>query len=146
VARLLVGRRLQIVTNSLPVANLFAANKNHDLVLVGGYVYPRTGVMLGPYAIEMLEKVNVRRTIMSVAGIKERGFFNSNLLLVEAEQAMMRAAEEVIVVADSSKFGHQSLSHLCPLGDVQHAVVDSEITDEWKQKLTGAGVQIHVAA
>lgn len=146
VARLLVGRRLQIVTNSLPVANLFASNKNHDLVLVGGYVYPRTGVMLGPYAIEMLEKVNVRRTIMSVAGINERGFFNSNLLLVEAEQAMMRAAEEVIVVADSSKFGHQSLSHLCPLGDVQHTVVDSEITDEWKQKLTGAGVQIHVAA
>lgn len=145
VARLLVGRRLQIVTNSLPVANLFATNKNHDLVLVGGYVYPRTGVMLGPYAIEMLEKINVRRTIMSVAGLNERGFFNSNLLLVEAEQAMMRAAEEVIVVADSSKFGHQSLSHLCPLGDVQHVVVDGEITGNWQEKLTAAGVKLHIA-
>jgi hypothetical protein len=48
VARLLVGRRLQIVTNSLPVANLFASNANNDLVIVGGYVYPRTGVALGP--------------------------------------------------------------------------------------------------
>jgi DeoR family transcriptional regulator, fructose operon transcriptional repressor len=146
VARRLVGRRLQIVTNSLPVANLFASNKNHDLVLIGGYVYPRTGVMLGPYAIEMLEKVNVRRTIMSVAGINERGLFNSNLLLVEAERAMMRAAEEVIVVADSSKFGHQSLAHLCALEDVQHVVVDGEISDDWQEKLTAASVQVHLAS
>lgn len=46
VARLLVGRPLQIVTNSLPVANLFASSANQDLVLLGGYVYPRTGVAL----------------------------------------------------------------------------------------------------
>jgi DeoR family fructose operon transcriptional repressor len=145
VARLLVGRRLQIVTNSLPVANLFAANNNHDLVLVGGYVYPRTGVMLGPYAIEMLEKINVHRTIMSVAGLNERGFFNSNLLLVEAERAMMRAADEVIVVADSTKFGRKSLAHLSPLDDAQHVVVDHELNNDWQQKIRAAGVTLHVA-
>ena len=100
VARLLVGRPLQIVTNSLPVANLFASNANNDLVLVGGYVYPRTGVALGPYANEMLKRLNVRRTILSVSGISERGFFNNNLLLVETERTMMHAADEVIVVAD----------------------------------------------
>ena len=40
VARLLVGRPLQIVTNSLPVANLFASSQANDLVFVGGYIYP----------------------------------------------------------------------------------------------------------
>ena len=69
-----------------------------------------------------------------MAGINERGFFNNNLLLVETERAMMHAAEEVIVVADSTKFGHQSLAHLCPLGDVDHLVVDHEITDDWRNK------------
>ena len=39
---------------------------------------------------EMLARLNVRRTVLSVAGINERGFFNSNLLLVETERAMMR--------------------------------------------------------
>ena len=116
VARLLVGRHLQIVTNSLPVANLFASGASTDLVLVGGYVYPRTGVSLGPYANQMLANLSVRRTVLSVAGINDRGFFNSNLLLVETEQAMLHASEEVIVVADSAKFGHQSLAHLVPLG------------------------------
>ena len=137
VARLLVGRPLQIVTNSLPVANLFASNANTDLVLLGGYVYPRTGVSLGPYANEMLARLNVRRTVLSVAGINERGFFNNNLLLVETERAMMRAAEEVIVVADSTKFGHQSLAHLCPLDAIDHLVVDDGISAEWRQQAQG---------
>jgi len=145
VARLLVGRRLQIVTNSLPVANLFASNANHDLVIVGGYVYPRTGVALGPYANEMLARLNVRRTILSVSGVNERGFFNNNLLLVETERAMMQSADEVIVVADSTKFGQQSLAHLCPLDAVQRVVVDAELNANWRKKLSTAGVELHLA-
>ena len=66
--------------------------------------------------------------MLSVAGINERGFFNSNVLLVETEQAMMKAADEVIVVADSTKFGHQSLAHLCALEQVDYLVVDSGIS------------------
>ena len=145
VARLLVGRPLQIVTNSLPVANLFASNANHDLVIVGGYVYPRTGVSLGPYANEMLERINVRRTVLSVSGLTERGFFNNNLLLVEAERAMMQAADEVIVVADSSKFGRQSLVHLCALDKVDYLVVDDDLTHEWRAKVEAAGIKLLIA-
>src|SRR6187200_3406664 len=109
-AQLLVGRPLQVVTNSLPVANLFTSSENADLVFIGGYVHTKTGVSLGPYANQMLAGLNVRRAVLSVAGINERGCFNSNLLLVETERAMMNAAEEVIVVADSTKFGHMSLA------------------------------------
>lgn len=145
VARLLVGRHLQILTNSLPVANLFAANSNTDLILLGGYVYPRTGVSLGPYTNQMLSSVSVRRTVLSVAAINERGFFNSNVLLVETERAMMAAAEEVIIVADSTKFGHQSLAQLCPLNEIDHLVVDHDIPKAWQQSLTKLGVQLHVA-
>lgn len=145
VALLLVGRPLQVVTNSLPVANLFASSSNTDLILVGGYVYPRTGVSVGPYANETLRSLNVRRTVLSVAAINERGCYNSNLLLVETERAMMEASEEVIVVADSTKFGHQSLAHLCELSSVQHLVVDHEIPAQWRDKVTAAGVNLLVA-
>ncbi|HUY35746.1 MAG TPA: DeoR/GlpR family DNA-binding transcription regulator [Pirellulales bacterium] len=144
-ARLLVGRRLQVVTNSLPVANLFASDANSDLVLIGGYVYPRTGVSLGPYANEMLAHVNVRKTVLSVAGVNDRGYFNSNLLLVETELAMMAAAEEVIVVADSTKFGRQSLAHLAALDAIDRLVVDGEISGEWQEKMTAAKVDLLVA-
>ena len=145
VARLLVGRPLHVVTTSLPVANLFASDGNSDLVLIGGNICSRTGVARGPYADQMLSMVRVRKAILSVAGIHDDGFFNNDLLLVETERAMMRAANEVIVVADSTKFGHQSLTHLCPLGAVHHVVVDDGIAQEWRTKLQAAGVDLIVA-
>ena len=145
VARQLVGRSLQVVTNSLPIANLFAASRQVDLILIGGYVYPKTGVALGPLSNRMLADIHVRRTIMSVGGITEKGLFNSNMLLVETERAMMRAAEEVIVVADHTKFGRQALADLCPLSEIDRLVVDAGIPSEWPSRVKEAGVELLVA-
>jgi len=142
VALRVVGKSLQVVTNSLPVANLFASDSAADLVLLGGYVYPRTGVALGPHADAMLQQIHVRKTIMSVGGATEQGFFNSNLLLVETERAMIRAADEVIVVADSTKFGRQNLAFLCPLEEIDRLVIDSDLSPEWQRKLQKLGVEL----
>lgn len=145
VARLLVGRPLHVVTNSLPVANLFASEANSDLVLIGGNVCPRTGVVRGPYADQMLSRVRVRKTVLSTAAVCEEGFFNNNMLLIETERAMMRAGKEVIVVVDSTKFGNQSLGHVCALGTVDYVVVDAQLDEQWRAKLTAAGVKLLIA-
>ncbi len=144
VARLLIGKSLQVVTNSLPTINLLINQPGIELIAIGGYVYPKTGVALGPLAVEALSKIQVRRLIMSVGGINERGLFNSNALLVETERQMMQAAEEVIVVADSGKLGHSALAHLCPLSEVDRLVVDSGITKEWRRTVQDAGVELKI--
>ena len=145
VARLLVGRSLQVVTNSLPVANLFASESRTDLVLLGGYVSPRTGVCLGPYANELLGRLHVTTTILSAAGIADEGLFNAHLLLAETEQAMLRAAGRVVVVADSSKFGQKSLTLVSPLDAIDVVVSDNGLPDDWRQKIAAAGSQLIVA-
>jgi DeoR/GlpR family transcriptional regulator of sugar metabolism len=144
-AQLLIARNIQVVTNSLPVANLFTASSSVDLIIVGGYVHLRTGVSLGPYANEMLSTLNVRRAFLSVAGISERGFFNSNLLLVETERAMLRAADEAVILADSTKFGRQSLALLCELNEVTQVVVDNEVTADWRSRISATGTAVLVA-
>lgn len=145
VARLLLGRPLHIVTNSLPVANLFSSDPTSDLVFIGGNICPRSGVARGPHADKMIASLRVRKTILSVAGINEEGFFNNNLLVVETERAMMRAADEVIVVADSSKFGHQSLAHLCRLGEVDYLVADDELPAPWREIIEQSGTRVILA-
>jgi DeoR/GlpR family transcriptional regulator of sugar metabolism len=145
VARHLMGKPLQVVTNSLPVATLLSNQPQIELVTTGGYVYPKTGVALGPLAMAALSQVHVRRLFMSVGGITEKGLYNSNTLLADTERAMLGAAEEVIVVTDSSKFGHSALAHLCPLDRVQRVVVDAGISDEWRQILTNAGISVTIA-
>lgn len=144
-ARMLVGRQLQIVTNSLPIANLFASSPETDLVMLGGYIYPRTGVALGPLTIRMLEDVHVRQLIMGVGGITAQGLFNSNLLLVETERAMMRAADEVVVLADHTKLGQKALAFLCELNAVDTLIVDRAIQPEQRTLVGGAEVKLIVA-
>ena len=145
-ARQLIGRPLQIVTNSLPVANLFATSEKTDLIFLGGSVHHRTGITLGPYANQMIEGHTVQKAILSVAGIDNRGYYNSNLLLVETERAMMRCADQTIVVADSSKFGRSSLARLCGLGDVRKIVVDDQLEQSWRDQLAEHNVETIVAA
>jgi DeoR/GlpR family transcriptional regulator of sugar metabolism len=145
VARLLVGRPLHVVTNSLPLANLFASDTNSDLVMVGGNICPRTGVAQGPLADQMIAALRVRKTILSVAAVHDEGFFNNNLMLVQTERTMMKAADRVIVVVDSSKFGRQSLARLCGLDAVQTLVVDEGIDPPWRDRLLAAGVDLRIA-
>ena len=132
VARLLVGRPLQIVTNSLPVANLFASATNTRSRGAGGYVYPRTGVTLGPYANDMLAGLSVRKTILSVAGINERGFFNSNLLLVETERAMMRCCRGSDRRGRQHEIRPSKPGKSVPLEAVHCLIVDAEIEPKWQ--------------
>ena len=144
-AMLLVGRPLQIVTNSLPIANLFASSRETDLVILGGYVYPRTGVALGPMTIRMLQDIHVHQLIMGVGGITAEGLFNSNLLLVETERAMMRSADEVVVLGDHTKIGQKALAFLCGLTDVDTLIVDRGIQPEQRSLITNADVRLIVA-
>jgi DeoR/GlpR family transcriptional regulator of sugar metabolism len=145
VARLLVGRPLQVVTNSLPVANLFASEARTDLVLLGGYVSPRTGVCLGPYANELLGRLHVTTTVLSAAGIAAEGLFNAHLLLAETEQAMLRAAGRVIVVADGSKFGRKSLTLVSALDAIDVFVSDEGLPQAWRDTILAAGADLLIA-
>ncbi len=145
-ARHLVGRPLQVVTNSLPVAHLLSSSELIDLVMIGGCVRGRTAVAIGPMANTMLQSINVGKAFLSVAGVTERGYFNSDMMLVESEKAMLAAADRAIVVADSSKFGKVSLSRLCGLQDVHAVVTDGGVDSQWKGWLETAGVQLVLAS
>jgi DeoR/GlpR family transcriptional regulator of sugar metabolism len=105
--------------------------------MIGGYVYPKTGVALGPLTVRTLSEIHVHQAILSVGGITAKGFFNSNLLLVETERQMMRCADQVVVVADHTKIGRQALAFLCEPAAVDLLIVDAGITPEQRQLMAG---------
>jgi len=145
VARCLSGKSLQIVTNSLPIVNHLVGVSGCEVVFLGGYLYPKTGVALGELTVAALKQIHARRLIMGVGGMTSAGLFNSNSLLVEAERQMMASADEVIVVADSGKFGHSELVRLCGLEDVHRLIVDAELSEEWQARIRAAGIDLVLA-
>jgi DeoR/GlpR family transcriptional regulator of sugar metabolism len=146
VARCLVGRPIQVVTNSLPIAQLLTSSQATDLILIGGYVYPRTGVALGPLAITTMRGIRVRKAILGAGGVVADGVYNSNLLLVETERQMMSCGQEVLIVADHTKFGRLALARLCGLDEVRRVVTDPGLPDEYREVLEAAGLRLHLAA
>jgi len=145
-ARLLAGRALQVVTNSLPVANLFSAATNVELIVIGGYVLPRSGAIHGPYANEMLKSLRVRKAVLSAAGIDQTRLYNSNHMLASTQRAMVDAADEVILLADSSKFGRQSLACICELDRIDRVVVDHHLDKQWQRHLSDIGADLVLAS
>ena len=145
VARHLKGKSLQVVTNSIPIASLLMNQTEIELIFIGGYVYPKTGVALGDQAVEALRNIYVSRLVMSTGGVTSEGLFNSNALLVDTERQMIRAAERVTLVADHSKFGQRALSHLCPLEEVDQVVSSGELTQEWQDVLRERAIAVLLA-
>jgi len=144
-AQELLGKPLQIVTNSLPIANLFLNDEQVELVLTGGVMYPRHGVLLGPMVENVLATIHTKTLFMSVAGIHEGTLYNQNMLLVQAEQRMMEQTQEVVLLADSGKFGQQALSRLCPLSEIDIVVSDENLAPEQRDLVRAAGCELIIA-
>jgi DeoR/GlpR family transcriptional regulator of sugar metabolism len=144
-ARHLEAKMPQIFTNSLPVANLFAAANKLEVVVSGGVIYPRLGVLVGPLAVEAFSKIRADVAIMSCGGLTADGITNSHGLLIEIQRAMLQAARRVIFCVDSSKFGRQSISALCGLEEIDVVVTDRPAPPDLTRALRRANVELVVA-
>lgn len=136
VAKNLTGRLVQIVTNSIPVTQIFGDSKQAEVTLTGGYLYPRLGVQLGPICEKMLHSVSADVLIMGIGGVTASGISDSNSLIVESLRAMIRAARKVVIVADRSKFGKDSMIHVAALSDIDQFVSDNDLDPEFQQMLS----------
>lgn len=144
-ARYVEAKMPQVFTNSLPVANLFAAANKLEVVVSGGVIYPRLGVLVGPLAVEAFSKIRADVAIMSCGGITLEGITNSHGLLIEIQKAMIEAARKVIFCIDSSKFDRQSISKLCDLDVVDVIVTDKAAPPYAVRGLRKRGVTVVIA-
>jgi DeoR family transcriptional regulator, fructose operon transcriptional repressor len=144
VARHLNHKSLQIITNSLPVANLFMAAPQVEVVVSGGVIYPRLGVLVGPLAVEAFSHIHADIAIMSGGGLTLDGVTNSHSLLIEIQRAMINAVQKVIFCLDHSKFGRHSVSSLCELDVIDTIVTDAAAPAELVEALRARQIEVIV--
>lgn len=142
VAKSVRGRHLNVITNSVPIASLLSTELETEVTLVGGYVYPRTGVALGATAEQQLEMLHATQLVMSCAGVTEQGAFNSNQMMVDVERKMLSVAEEVILAVDHTKFGRRAVTKLCSLGELDVIVTDSGVSEQVRSWLDALDARV----
>ena len=146
VARHLEAKKPQLITNSLPVANLYAAANLVEVVVSGGVIYPRLGVLVGPLAVEAFSKMHADVAVMSAGGITLEGITNSHGLLIEIQRAMIHAARKVILCVDHTKFGRKSVSPLCGLEQLHTVVTDQGAPGDLVAGLRAKGLEVVLAS
>ena len=141
----LLGQALQIVTNSLPIADLFINEESVELLVTGGHHVPPLRRAAGPDRRERLSTIHTQTLFISVAGVHEGVLYNQNLLLVQSEQRMMQQSQQVVVLADSGKFGQQALMRLCGLDEVDVVVSDAALSEVHQEQIRDAGCELILA-
>jgi DeoR family fructose operon transcriptional repressor len=145
VAEHLAERSLHAITNSLAIAQVLRNSRDIEVTLTGGYLFPRLEVLLGPLCEHMLSSVHADVLVMGTGGITEAGFTNNNTLLVGSERKMIQVSRQVIIVADSSKFGRAAMVPLAPLDVADVVVSDTGLSPEYRRMLESRGIEVVLA-
>ncbi|TMV84954.1 DeoR/GlpR transcriptional regulator [Thioclava sp. BHET1] len=141
----LSARRMQIFTNSFPIAEHLLKHSKNTILLSGGAIYREQNIILSPFDNDVTRNFYARRMFMGAQGIAPLGLMEADPLLIQAEQKLIGQADELIVLADSSKFRNRSSLILCPLSRIDTVITDSGITDRDAQMLEAAEVKLIVA-
>ena len=141
----LASRRMQIFTNSFPIAEHLLKNSKNSIMLSGGTIYREQNIILSPFDNDMTRNFYAKRMFMGAQGIGSVGLMEADPMLIQAEQKLIGQSDELVVLADSSKFANRSSLVLCPLERVNTMITDEYISDKSAAILEAAGVKLIVA-
>jgi DeoR family transcriptional regulator of aga operon len=135
---------LRVVTNALNIASELAVRANIELVVCGGSARAESYELVGPLAELTLSNINLDVAIIGVDGIStSAGFTTHHEVEAHTNRALLRAAERVIVVADSSKIGKRGFAKIADIAAASDIVTDSHAAPKDVAALERLGPKVH---
>lgn len=136
-------RNIKIITNSCFIANFLRQYDSCQIILLGGNYQPNSEVTVGPLLKQMVDLFHVDRVFAGTDGFSpEVGFMCKDMMRCEGVQYMADAAEETIILTDSSKFSKPSLVHQLSLDQVSRVITDKELDEENSNLLGSFGIAL----
>jgi DeoR family fructose operon transcriptional repressor len=144
IAKQLVDRTgITVVTNDINVAAELRDAKGITLIVTGGILYHSSFMLNGMYTDKLLETLHVQKAFIGTPAIHPKyGLTHPEANLVPTKQGMIRAAQEIIVVADETKIGKVSLHTVAPIQAVHYFVTGAEVSDAQYKQFTDHGIHI----
>jgi DeoR/GlpR family transcriptional regulator of sugar metabolism len=114
--------------------------------MTGGALRGSTLALLGSLAEEALAHIRVRSAFLSGNGLTaERGLSTPVMASAGVDHAITRCAQEIVVLADHTKIGVDTMFQTVPVESIRHLVTDEDADPLVLSKLSGKGVQVHLA-
>ncbi len=121
---------LTVATNDLRIARVLSDYPRVRLLVTGGEQLSSTYTLAGDRAVEFVEQIRVDTTFLGADALSaSAGMTNTNAVEIPLKRAMIAAAHQVVVLADSSKFGRQALMKVCELAELGLVITDAALAD-----------------
>jgi len=139
-------RRLYVATNSVPIAARLSASPGVTLHVLGGRVRGITQTAVGDATVRALRDLRLDVVFLGTNGISPgHGFSTPDEAEAATKRAMVRAAQRVIVLADSSKLGREHLMRFAAVEDVDVLVTDNGADPGVVAELETTGIEVLIA-
>jgi DeoR/GlpR family transcriptional regulator of sugar metabolism len=137
IAKLLVDfQNITVITNALNIALILGAHPNINLVVTGGEFKAPTLSLTGQKAADFFYNLNADKLFLATAGISlKSGLTYPSISDICVKRAMIESANEVYLVADSTKIGINSFASLGALSLISLLITDPKLSKEDEEML-----------
>ena len=137
---------ITVITNSIPVFEILRDRPNMTVILTGGQYRTGSGSLLGPAAQSALRELRADRLFLAVNGISlEFGLSQADIDEAAMAQALIRAAREVILLADHGRFGRESVIQIAPMSAAHKLITDNGLPASVRLELSKLGIEVITA-
>jgi len=134
-----------VLTTSIPIMTSLLGRPKIRILIAGGEVFQEQALVLDPYSHGIVNKFSATKLFIGAQAISAHGLMQTDPLLVQNEQQLISRAEQVIVLADSSKFGAKGSLSVCGLEVIDTVVTDSGLSNQARKMLLDNNVNIVMA-
>ena len=147
IAKLLLNRKsLTVITNALNIALILGENPGINLIVTGGEFKAPTLSLTGQMAADSFRGLNADKLFLATAGISQNlKLTYPSLSDLPVKSTMIKSAQHVYLVADSSKLGKCAFATLGPVSLVNTFITDDKIKPGDIDQLTQAGVDVLIS-
>jgi DeoR/GlpR family transcriptional regulator of sugar metabolism len=139
---------LTIVTNSVPISDLYAQEQRGDqtVVLTGGFRTP-TDSLVGKITSEVFSRFNLDLVFMGTHGMHgDFGFSSPNLMEAETNRDVIQRAAQFVVLADHTKWGARGFTAFAALEDADVVITTDGISADALKTLRSRVKDVRIAS
>lgn len=138
--------RLTVITPSLHVGGIMGSYPSTTVYQLGGVLQHDTLSIVGRTAEEALKWFAPGKLFLGVSGIDlDFGLSAHEFREAMLNQAMIKAAQKKIVLADSSKFGRRGFSRVAAISEIDMIITDTGIAPAMVREIEALGVEVKIA-
>lgn len=145
-AQLLPGDiNLQVITHSLPVLARSLNLPGVTAFSLGGTLHPESQSFGGPTTVATLQGLRINTLFLAASSVNASGVYCGNDFDAVTKRELIKIADRIVLLADSSKFSKVAMVRACALADVDVVIVDDGITDAGREFLHASGARVDIA-